>query len=353
MAVSHASRAAAVDRIVLRNVEIVTGTVQGFDEDGIRLADGNRLTWDEIEQGKVGQNQAEFDKLLKEVGADLYRVNQRLSVGDYQGALPHAEKLYPRYQGRKSVSAYAVIQAVMWGRLAAGRREESLEPYLRCFELLRIADGKVPLPGDRRLKFDPNTALSAELPPIWFNTEAAKKALPQVTAAIKAMKSPPPGVRIYFASLSSASGDPAGGRFIQELKTDDKAVNQLRTILLAAQEVRQGRSDVGVQRLQASLGQMVPANRPLAWYTLGTAQLLSQEEETRWEGVVYLLKVPAVYGKENPELAAAALFACIDGLAGLGDPKGSTAVRNELLSRYSQTLHAARLKEPAAATAGS
>lgn len=338
-------RVSAADRIVLRNVEFVTGTVESLDEDGVRLEDGKLVTWDEIEQGKVGsKHQSAFDKLLKEVGADLYKVNQRLKVADYQGALPHAEKLYPRFVGRKSQSAYAVAQAVMWGRLGAGRHEESLEPYLRCFELLRVAGAEVPLPGERRLKYDPKTAMSPELPPIWFSAEAAKKALPEVTAAIKAMKSPPVGVRIYFASLSLAAGDPAGGRFITELRTEDRAVSQLRDILLAAQEVQQGRVGPAVGALETSLRGIEPANRPLALYTLGTAKLLAPDERARLEGIVYLLKLPALYGKQNSELAAAGLFACIEPLVALRDPKGSAAVRSELLNRYGKTVHAARIK---------
>ena len=51
------------------------------------------------------------------------------------GLLPHAEALEARYAGRRSETAYMVFQALMWSRLAVGRREAALAPYLRCFDL--------------------------------------------------------------------------------------------------------------------------------------------------------------------------------------------------------------------------
>ena len=174
--VATAPRADAADRIILRNLEILSDrTVTAFDADGVRLDDGKQLGWDEIEQAEVSAaQQAEFDRLLAELGGPLYRIRQRLSVGDYRGLLSPAEAVYPRYADRDSPTAYMVIQSLMWGRLAAGRREDSLEPYLRCCEYQRKPGRtQVSLPGQRRLEFDPETGLSSDLVPIWFDAEAA------------------------------------------------------------------------------------------------------------------------------------------------------------------------------------
>ena len=144
----------------------------------MQLDDGTRLSWDDIETARLAEDkQAEFERLRKELGEPLYRIRQRLSVGDYRGALPHAEAVYRQYADRESPTAYMVVQALMWGRLAAGRREEALEPYLRCVEYLRRMKGSVSLPGERRLAHDPKTGLSPELLPVWFDERAAQTAL--------------------------------------------------------------------------------------------------------------------------------------------------------------------------------
>ncbi|MFV1965610.1 MAG: hypothetical protein ACC628_09330, partial [Pirellulaceae bacterium] len=186
----------AADRIILRNLKIITDrSVAGFDVDGVRLDDGTVLGWDEIERAKVGENrQAEFDQMLADLGDHLYRIRQRLSVGDHEGLLAHAEAVSPRFNGRSSQTAYMVHQALMWAHLAKGKREQALDPYLRCYEYLRYReDGARALPGERRLKFAPQTGLSPELPPIWFDGEAAREAMPTVYDTIRSMQRPLPG----------------------------------------------------------------------------------------------------------------------------------------------------------------
>ena len=69
-------------------------SVTSFDEDGVRLDDGMVLGWDRIESARLsGQRQADFDRSLKELGDGLYRIRQRLRVGDYRDLQTHAEAL--------------------------------------------------------------------------------------------------------------------------------------------------------------------------------------------------------------------------------------------------------------------
>src|SRR6478752_499801 len=129
--------ASSADRLILRNLDIITDrTVTALDEDGLvldasRAGGGNRITWDEVERGKVALDQARFDALLTELGAPLYRIRQRLKIGDYVAASEPAERLYERFSSRKSQTAYLVCQATMWSRLASSRREAAVGPYLR------------------------------------------------------------------------------------------------------------------------------------------------------------------------------------------------------------------------------
>jgi hypothetical protein len=337
------NESSGADRIVLRNLEILTDrTVKAFDEDGIQLDDGRLLTWDVIEKAKVASRQAEFDQMLNELGTHLYRIRQRLKVGDYRGLVTHANALFARYAGRQSDTAYMVCQALMWGRIAAGQREAALEPYLRCFAWHRRcqAEGRpVPLPGERRLQLDLEQGLTSELPPVWFDGAAAKKALPGVTAAIAALDSPrPPGIYTYLASLALAADQPdVAAQAVKNLQ----GMQTMQAILAAQAEVMKSQSGSGVQLLRERISELDAEMQPLALYWLGRARLVDSDRRVRDEGLLDLLKIVAVFGEDQPELAAAGLYEAMQVLARDGDSKGSIAVRRELLDRYGQTWHAA------------
>lgn len=345
-----APQSVRADRIVLRNLKTITDrTVISFDEDGLKLDDGSSLTWDEIEKATIAPDkQPAFDILLHEIGSHLYRIRQRLTTGDYEGLLPHAEAVYQRFVKRNSDTAYMVMQAVMWGRLAAGRREAALEPYLRCFELLRSRGGaKVALPGERRLRFDTRTGLTPDLVPVWFDGQAARVALPEVFSRIAEMPRPrPAGVYVYYATLALAAGDDASAaKVLDAIQSEDAVVVELRTIIDAQREILAKDPGVAVAKLAVMSDSVSPSNRALARYWLGRGQLGSPVAEERHGGMLQLLRIPALQGRENPELAAAALFHAMEVLSAEGDLRGSVAVRRELLERYGQTYFATRLKE--------
>jgi len=343
------SPAIAADRIVLRNLKIITGKkVKSLDDDGVKLQDGQTVGWDEIERISVApERQAEADRLLEELGIHLYRIRQRLKVGDYKGLLPHAEALSSRYATRQSRTAYMVQQSLMWGLLAAGRREEALAPYLCCLQYLRAQESRpVDLPGQRRLMLDKKTGMTPELPPVWFDAKAAKKAMPDVFRIVAAMKQPRPvGTRVYYGTLALAAGQVDTAQpFLDGIKGDDPATAQLKTIAMAQTEVQAGRSGSALKDLEASLDELSPTNRPVALYWLGMAKIGAESRSVQLQGVLQLLHLPAVYGKKFPELAGAGLYQSMETLAQLDDAKGSIAVRKELLDRYGHTYHATKLR---------
>jgi hypothetical protein len=338
------------DRIVLRNLKIITDrTVVSFDEDGLRLDDGSTVRLDEIEKATVAADkQAALDKLVAEVGTHLYRIRQRMTTGDYEGLLPHAEAIYSRFEPRRSDTAYMVAQALMWGRLAAGRREAALVPYIHCFEYLRrINDrAKVTLPGERRLRFDTQTGLSSDLMPVWFDRQAAREQLPQVYQRIAAMAKPrPDGIYLYYVTLAVTAGDDeSADKVLQVIQSDTPTVGELKSIVEAQREIEARRPNVGVGKLAASLDGISPGNRPLALYWLGLADLNQADREQSQRGMLQLLRIPAMHGQEAPELAAAALFRVMERLSLERDPRPSIAVRRELLDRFGQTYFAARVR---------
>lgn len=341
----------AADRLVLRNLTVITDrTVASFDVDGVKLDDGKQIAWDELERATVGPaRQAEFDSLLKSLGEPLYRIRQRLRVGDYAGLVEPAEAVAPRLLGRASKSGYLVAQALMWGRMAAGRREEAVEPYFYCLDYLRKLKGPLDgMPGDRRLKFEPASGFSAELLPVWFDGDAAKKALPGVRNALRAIGgagAPPESGYVYFATLSLAAGDEPGAvRVLEAVKATQPATREWLAIIAAEREVRQKKPAAYVAALSGQLEKLSAENRPAALYWVGQAKLLAASSAEKRNGVLQLLVVPASHGATHPEIAAACLTLAMESLGSSGDARGAVALRKELFERYGQTFHAAKVK---------
>jgi hypothetical protein len=343
---------AAADRIVLRDLTILNDrTVADFDPDGVRLDNGTTLGWDEIEKAKIApQRQAEFDRLLGELGDPLYRIRRRLTDGDYRSLLPHAEAVVDHYLDRESATAYMVLQALMWGRLAAGQRELALAAYLRCLEFLRRwPDKQDSLPGSRRLRFDRRTGTSPELLPVWFDREAARRALPEVRTAAGRMRAPrPEGVYLYVATLALTADDRSfADRVLGVAQFSDSRMRELRELVRAQTEVLSGDPSAAVGQLTGSWQEISETNQPLAIYWLGRAEIASQDADVRSQGLLHLLRIAALHGEEDSELAGAALYHCWQTLMEMQDSRGSVAVRRELLDRYGHTHFAEEARSSA------
>lgn len=346
-------RAMAADRLILRNLDILAEvTVKGFDEDGIvldapRAGGGDRVTWDEVERGRVAIDQERFDALLAEFGPPLYRIRQRLRIGDDDGLAQPAELLYPRFSTRNSQTAYMVCQATMWSRLARGEREAAVEPYLRCFELLRSqAAGAGDLPGNRRLATDPATAIAPELVPVWFDEAAAKAALASVQEAIRTMPPPrPEGVYVYYATLALAAGEVAeADRVLPSLRGGGDLATW-REIIAAQREAQSGEPHESMSMLRSKLPSLQGAERAAALYWVGLADVQASDEPAQRDGLLALLALPAEFSRTQPELAAAGLYHAAAGLAKLKDDAGAAAIRQELITRYASTRHAALARQ--------
>jgi hypothetical protein len=341
----------AADRLILRNLDFVLDrTVVEIDEDGVRLdaalpSGSDRLTWDQIERGTVALDQTRFNQLLGELGLPLYRIRQRLKIGDYEALTEPAEAVYPRFANRRSQSAFMVAQALAWSRLASGRREAAIEPLLRTCELLRggsVQAGN--LPGERSPLLDPATSLTPELTPVWFDAVAAKEALPAVQQAIRTMTQPrPTGVYVYYATLALAAGQPAeAARVLDSLRGDDPLLSQWRAIILAQREVQSGTPGTAVAALQALRPDLTSDCRPAALYWLGLAQVASSDEATIRDGLLDLLSLPAEEPRDR-ELAAAGLYQAAIALDKLKDGRGAASLRQELARQYGGTFHAKQL----------
>jgi len=343
---------AKADRLILRDLRLLGNiTVIGFDEEGVKVTDNNLIPWHEIELGTVSPDkQDDFDRLRKELGDPLFRIHQRLKVGDYAGAREPAEAIFQRYKDRDSKVAYMVCQAAMWGRLAEGDREAALEPYFCCLRIMKKTartSQTTQLPGSRSLDYDKQTGLTSDVLPIFFDREKAAAALPEASSAAKSIgSSAPDGVLVYMASLAIAAED-----FIEaeswkgQIRSGNPTLKQWPTLLTAQSRIQTGDLIGARADLAPLIHSLEPWNQPVAWYLLGICGARSSEFLRIENGVLDLLHVPALYGTDHPELAAAALSESYAALKRIQQPEQAQDIRRQLLLYYGGTIHAEQLRD--------
>ncbi|PQO36686.1 hypothetical protein [Blastopirellula marina] len=340
---------AHADRLILRDLTLVRNvTVIGFDEEGVKVTDNNLIPWYEIERGTVSpEKQADFDRLREELGVPLFRIHQRLKVGDYAGAQEPAEQVFPRYKDRNSNVAYLVCQATMWGRLANGERAAALEAYFCCLRILRAVRGEVSkLPGERRLDFDKTTGLTSDLLPLFFDQQKAAQAFPLADAAAKQLgRGAPDGVFVYLASLAIAAEKyPEAETWQKKIRSGNLILKEWPELLSAYTLVQSGKLAEARQQLEPKIHAFQPWNQPVAWYLLGISGTHSKEFVAIENGILDLLHLPAIYGHEHPELSAAALAEADQALQRIQQADKASRLRHQLLFFYGGTLHAEHLR---------
>lgn len=339
-------RAHAADRIILRNLELIADrTVVAVDEDGARLdaprpAGSDRVAWDEIERGRVAPElQEEFDRLRTELGPPLYKLRQRLRIGDYAGLLAPAEKLYPTYAQRQSQTAYLVCQSLMWGRLAAGQREQAVEPLLRCILLLDSGAASAKgLPGARRLRIDASSPLCGDLPPVWLDADAVQKVLPAVGELVRQpAQRRPSQFYLYYASLASEAGDfEQASKVIGALAAASDGERQAQQLIRAQIEI-QRKLPGGATSGLAPAAEGSSLSAELASYWRGMHLLGASDADLKRDGLLALLSIPATDQTQQSELAAAALHQSARALESSGDAAAGQVLRRELATRYAAT----------------
>ncbi|PQO32444.1 hypothetical protein DTL21_19710 [Bremerella cremea] len=340
---------ALADRLILRDLTLIQDvTVIGFDEEGVKVTDNNLIPWYEIELGTVSPDkQTDFDRLRDELGIPLFRIHQRLKVGDYAGAREPAEQVFSRYKDRESNVALMVCLATMWGRLAEGDRASAVEAYFCALRILRSNRAEVSkLPGSRRPDFDKSTGLTGDLLPLFFDKQKAATALPQATAAAKQLGSgTPDGVFVYLGSLAIAAEQfPEGEAWEKKIRSGNLVVKEWHDLLSAYALIQKGNLQEAHDLLEPNINALQRWNQPVAWYLLGVSGTRSKEFVAIENGILDLLHLPAVYGHEHPELSAAALAETDTALQRIQQSDRVTGVRHQLLFFYGGTLHAEQLR---------
>ncbi|RCS52783.1 hypothetical protein DTL42_08075 [Bremerella cremea] len=340
---------AHADRLILRDLTLIQNvTVIAFDEEGVKVTDKSLIPWHEIELGTISPDkQADFDRLRDELGIPLFRIHQRLKVGDYAGAREPAEQVFPRYKDRNSNVAYMVCQATMWGRLAEGNRATALEAYFCCLRILRSNKVEVnQLPGSRHLKYDKSTGLTSDLLPVFFDKEQAAEGIPRAITAAKSLGSgTPDGVFVYLSSLLIAAEQyPEADIWTKKIRSGNTILKEWPELLSAYKFIQTGELSEARNLLEPKIHAFEPWNRPVAWYLLGLSGTRSKEFITIENGILDLLHLPAIYGQDHPALTAAALAEAKLALQRIQQTDQATGVRQQLLFFYGGTLHAEQLR---------
>jgi hypothetical protein len=339
---------AFADRIILRNLTVLSEvTVENFDLDGVKLSDGRTFGWDEIERGQIAADrQAEFDKILGEVGIPLLRIRQNLESGAHARLAEVVEPVLAQYQDRRGPTAYLVNQAAMWGRLAQGRREEAVASYARCLALLAedptVADR---LPGKRRMAIGPLTGLVGDISPVFFDSAVARTAYEEVVALIRERNLRQPGVYAYAAALAVAAGEIDVAEKVQgSLQGAGAEIASLKELLALEIALAKKTPDVEAARTDFAKWERQPEGVRPAWLFVTGAAMASAEDATRRdEGIAALLHVPALYASSEPTVSAAALDAAAQAAERAGDAKAASRLRAELTSRFPDSSFAREL----------
>jgi hypothetical protein len=329
-----AAPAFAEDQIYLRNLNRIQKPVTAVTVEGVSFAD-SLITWDQIESGSIAEEkQAEFDKLLQQLGTPLFRIRLRLSLNEPQAALLFAEQLFPVYESSRGESSAMVCAALVRGRIALGRREQSAVPYLHYLSRIEGSENATNL-----LPVDPQTKICAALMPVWFDRQLAQEQVPLVLQALRVVGTYPREFHLYTGSLAIAAG---------ESETTDKALKALNaadpiqadfiTILQAQQHVTAGEYPQAIEKLAKLTTSELPPLRVLALYWSGVAAS-NQTGRARMQGALTLLRIPASYADQFPDLSAAALYEASKAVEADGSSDSAQLLRKELLGRFPETWH--------------
>ena len=144
-----------------------------------------------------------------------------------------------------------------------------------------------------------------------------------------------------WAPLALAAGDDkTASAVLTALRSDVPTISELKQIIEAQREVLAGQSGPAVKGLAKKWTSFGASTSPLALYWVGRDMLRSDQDETRRQGLLNLLRIPALHGTSQPDLAAAALYESMRALEETKDVSGSVTVRRELLAEYANSYHA-------------
>lgn len=357
-------------RILLRSLErFVDFTVTKLDEDGLQLqlkdaGNPSRLvTWDEVQEVRLSStdDQSRAATFVTEIGQPLFRLKSRLAAGDIAGLTQPAKALFPRFQTRKGPSARLVLQSSYLSHINNGEREAAITPYLLWLaQAPKAAMSPAPVPGQ------PEPTTNAETPganpgsagglllpsllPMGFAPEAAKKALPELQAAIRQIPTPrQPANYLYFVSLAVAAGEIAEAKKVLGAleKEEPSWVGWKKLVSLQIRLAEAGNAE-NLAAVQKEMQGTTPLQRACFLWVVSQARLQRNDEAEKSQAIADLATLGLGLSSESAEPSAMALSLLADTLRTSGKVLEADTVLAALENRYPESSVVKRRRRLAA-----
>lgn len=327
--------------VVLRDLTLITDqTVHTFNQDSVRMSDGTTLSWDQILRGRVAaEDQQEFDRYVREIGLPLYQMKQRIRVRDWTRLDEVAGTLFVQYSGEDSTIGKTVCLASAKGKLETGARAEAVIPFLMAsIKQSSLSDETLEAMGYQRSELA--IGVSPQLLPVWFDLNAVgvqKQSL--VAFAAELGDKFPGGGYVYLASFSLALGELEEAKgFATKISDRHETLKQWKRLMLFEIE-RQTHEDLHLgDRFQ--IDDESPAGvRAVSRYFDAIASENALREGDPVPVILQHMKVAALWGKQFPDVSAAALYRAARLAESVGMSDEAETISRELLRKYSKSYH--------------
>ena len=372
--------------IVLRDLTLIRGkTVSEFDRSWITLSDGSTLQWDEVLKATLTsqtsdgdpslsqtQRQTKFDTLLNQIGLPIYRLKTRIRQGDWAGAGRIAEPIFDSAMAETFTFPnpnveYLVCVATMKSRAGQGSgarsRAGGVLPFLRASSIQNKVDQKtLELSGTNGIVDKTQNAISPELLPIWFDIDQVRTSAKQIAKLDSELRQSDAGasttqaaLAIYLASMQIELGqnELANANLNRLGSNQNNSIATWSTVLRARMLQKAGDHVRAQAMLDRNSRSLVGDARPVAIYYRGLSEFeihntKPNQNQNPLNAVVdtelsksslMLMRLPAIYGDSNPEIAAAGLYQAAMIAKLRGQTKQSKNLLRELLQRYPRTYH--------------
>ncbi len=323
--------------IVLRDLTFIEPVkIETMDVNGLVLDGGLQFLWSDILQGKIDNQQKTFDRLVKEIGLPLFRIQSRMARGSFEDLQPMANQLLRLSKGISGPTAYIANAASFHDFLAQGNREAAAVPLVKLLAMRMEQPNLERLDREIGLRFEGNICL--DLLPIWFDETAAKKAWNNLELATELKPNDTQQASPYLLSLQLLGDHPANG-----LEGEAEKVTDWKPILVAQSALLNSNPRSALDSLENSSLNLDATQRAMALYYRGLAmrdlQMNSPSNATAsWK--LTLLQIPAQYQNQFPELSAAAIYQVLAGSREI--PQEFESLQQELTGRYQKTWHGRR-----------
>lgn len=313
-----------------------SAALESMGEQGLVLrVDGARVEvpWDRV--ASLGKSHEPEWEVWRSIAEPAWRARTRLERGDDLGAEDLFEALFEKYRGRQGATSRVVAEGTMRCRLARGALTQAVPAYIALLSAGSPSPGEPQVAwGDAyaRLGLDGATGLCPLLAPVWVQ-------LPQVEAMARGgwdTKGLGPRAaamsRIYEASAKVEAGLTCelGAR-----PEGDEGLALAYDVVAARLEDDPARATAAREALRKRLaGSAGGWTQVWCWAGLGRSLVHSQDEETRWQGVAELLRVPAMAGRTQPYLTGVCLAEAAVTLGALGDGAAAVRLRDEIKSEF-------------------